>query len=162
VAGDGGARELALEMRVLIWGIGSGGAHRGRLTAAKQVGGGKPATAGRRRGGGHRLEVHGATVSSIGGHCGGGGACRWPKAALDGKVDSTGEEEGGRLDASTIPYEGRCLRVMVGLAWLRGARGRCSVVSVRRLEQRSATRGRAEWGGNLAVAEGEEENRVSA
>jgi hypothetical protein len=64
----------------------------------KQVGGGKPATAGRRRGG--------AAVSSSGGRCGGGGACQWPKAALDGKAASTGKEEGDRLGASTIPYGG--------------------------------------------------------
>jgi hypothetical protein len=55
VAGEGGARELAMEVGVPIWGIGSGGAHRGRLTTAKQVGGGEPATVGRRRGGGRRL-----------------------------------------------------------------------------------------------------------
>jgi hypothetical protein len=35
VAGGAGARELALEVGVPIWGIGSGGAHRGRLTAVK-------------------------------------------------------------------------------------------------------------------------------
>jgi hypothetical protein len=32
-AGEGGAREQASEVRVLIWGIGSGGAHRGGLAA---------------------------------------------------------------------------------------------------------------------------------
>jgi hypothetical protein len=64
VAGEGGARELALEVRVSIWGIGGGGAHRGGLTAAKQVGGGEPATASQRRGGGRRLGVRGAAVSS--------------------------------------------------------------------------------------------------
>jgi hypothetical protein len=31
VAGEGGARELALEVRVPIWGISGGGAHRGGL-----------------------------------------------------------------------------------------------------------------------------------
>jgi hypothetical protein len=47
--------ELALEVGVLIWGIGRGGAHRGGLTVVKQVGGGEPTTVGQRRGGGHRL-----------------------------------------------------------------------------------------------------------
>jgi hypothetical protein len=42
----GDARELALEVRVPIWGIRSGGAHRGRLAAMKQIGGGEPAMAG--------------------------------------------------------------------------------------------------------------------
>jgi hypothetical protein len=55
VAWGGGARELALEVGVSIWGIGSRGAHRGGLTVAKQVGGGEPVTIGRRRGGGHWL-----------------------------------------------------------------------------------------------------------
>jgi hypothetical protein len=50
VAGEGGARELALEVRVLIWGIGSGGAHRGGLEVAKQVSGGEEATTSRRSG----------------------------------------------------------------------------------------------------------------
>jgi hypothetical protein len=39
VAGEGDALELALEVRVSIWGIGGGGAHRGRLAMAKQIGG---------------------------------------------------------------------------------------------------------------------------
>jgi hypothetical protein len=55
VAGEGGARELALEVRVPIWGLGGGGFHRGGLTAMKQVDGGEPVTAGRRRGGGPGL-----------------------------------------------------------------------------------------------------------
>jgi hypothetical protein len=50
VAGEGGAREPALGVRVLTWGIGGGGAHRGGLATAKQVGGGEPAMAGQRRG----------------------------------------------------------------------------------------------------------------
>jgi hypothetical protein len=50
VAGEGGARELALEVRVQIWGIGSGGAHRGGLAAVKQVGGGEEMAASRSRG----------------------------------------------------------------------------------------------------------------
>jgi hypothetical protein len=69
---EGGARELAPEVRVPIWCIGSGEAHRGGLTAVKQVGSGEPATAGRRRGGGHRLGVRGAAVSSGGARCGDG------------------------------------------------------------------------------------------
>jgi hypothetical protein len=40
VVREGGVRELALDVRVPIGGIGSGGAHRGRLVAMKQVGGG--------------------------------------------------------------------------------------------------------------------------
>jgi hypothetical protein len=55
VARGGGARELAPEVGVPIWGIGNGGAHRGGLVAVKQVGGGEPATTGQRRGGGHQL-----------------------------------------------------------------------------------------------------------
>jgi hypothetical protein len=57
VAGEGGARELALEVRVLIWGIGGGGAHRGALTAVKQVGGGEETAASRSRG--HRRGLSG-------------------------------------------------------------------------------------------------------
>jgi hypothetical protein len=78
--------EQALEVRTPIWGIGGGGAHHGGLAAAMQVGSGEPATAGRKRGGEHRLGVHGAAVSSGGGHCGDGGAHRWPEVALDGKA----------------------------------------------------------------------------
>jgi hypothetical protein len=71
------AHLATLEVKVLIWGIGSGGAHRGGLAAAKQVGGGEPATADRRRGGGHRLGVHGVEVVAVaeehvGGWCRGG------------------------------------------------------------------------------------------
>jgi hypothetical protein len=69
VAREGGARELAPEVRVPIWGTGSGGAHRGGLVVVKQSGGGELATAGRRRGGGRRLRVRGAVVSSSGGRC---------------------------------------------------------------------------------------------
>jgi hypothetical protein len=70
--------------------IGNGGAHRGGLAAVKQVDGGEPATAGRRRDGGRRLRIHGAAVSSGGGHCGDGGARRWPEVALDGKAALAG------------------------------------------------------------------------
>jgi hypothetical protein len=101
-----------------IWGISYGGAHRGGLTAAKRVDGGEPAMAGRRRDGGRRLRVHGAAVISSGGRCGNGGGRRLPKVVLDGKAASAGEEEGGRLNASMIPYGGRRLIVVAGLAWL--------------------------------------------
>jgi hypothetical protein len=89
VAGEGGARELAPEVRVSIWGIGGGGAHRGGLAAAMQVSCGDPATAGRRRGGECRLKDRGAAVSSGGGRCGDGGARRWPEVALNRKVAMT-------------------------------------------------------------------------
>jgi hypothetical protein len=48
------------------------------------------------------------------------------------------------------------------LAWLRGTRGRCSVVGTQRLERRSAARGKAEVGRSLAAAEEEEGNGVPA
>jgi hypothetical protein len=115
VAEEGGARELALEVRFPIWCIGSGGAHRGGLVMVKQVGGEEPATAGQRRGGGHRLGVRGAAVSSGGGRCGDGGACRWPKVALDEEVTST-NEGGGRLGASMVPSCGRWLSGRLGVA----------------------------------------------
>jgi hypothetical protein len=105
VAGGGGARELALEVRVPIWGIGSGGAHRGGLVAATQVGGGELVTVGQRRGGEHWLGVRGATMSSGGGHCSGRGARRWSEVALNRKATSTNEGD-GRLDASTGPCGG--------------------------------------------------------
>jgi hypothetical protein len=115
VAGEGGARELALEMRTPIWGIGSGGAYRGGLTAVKQDGGGESATAGRRRGGGCRLGVRGAVVSLSGGRCGDGGACQWLEVALDGKATSA-NEGGGRLGASMVPCEGQWLSDRLGVA----------------------------------------------
>jgi hypothetical protein len=96
-------------------GIGSGGAHRGRLAAVKQVASGEPAMAGQRRGGGRRLGVRGAAVSSGGGHCCDGGAHRWPEVALDGKAAST-NEGGGRLGASTVPCGGRWLSGRLGVA----------------------------------------------
>jgi hypothetical protein len=103
---EGGAREQALEVRVPIWGIDSGGAHRGGLTAARQVGGGEPAMAGRRRGGRHWIGVRGAAVSSGGGRYSDRGARRWPEVALDGKV-ALANEGGGRLGASTGPCKGQ-------------------------------------------------------
>jgi hypothetical protein len=113
-----------------IWGIGSGGAHRGGLTEVKQVGGWEPVTTGWRRDGGCWLRVRGAAVCSGGGHCGDGGARRWPEVALNGKAASAGEVEGGWPDALMIPYGGRRLNVVADLAWLQGTPGRCSVVSV--------------------------------
>jgi hypothetical protein len=98
LAGEGGARELALEVRVPIWSTGGGGAHCGGLTAAKQVSSGEQAMAGRRRGGGCQLGVHGAVVSSSGDRCLDGGACRWSEVALDGKAASA--HEGGGLNGS--------------------------------------------------------------
>jgi hypothetical protein len=80
-----------------------------------QVGGGEPATAGRTRGGERRLEVHGAAVSSGGGCCGDGGACRWLEVALDGRAASA-IEGGGRLGASTIACGGRWLSDRFGVA----------------------------------------------
>jgi hypothetical protein len=77
--------ELAPEVRVPIWGIGGGGAHRGGLTVAKQIGGGELAMAGWRRGGGQQLRVRGAAVSLGGGHCGEGGAHRWPEWCSTGR-----------------------------------------------------------------------------
>jgi hypothetical protein len=68
----------------------------------------EPATAGQRRGGGRRLRVRGAVVSSGGGCCGDGGAHRWPEVALDGKA-ALANEGGGRLGASTVPCGGRWL-----------------------------------------------------
>jgi hypothetical protein len=136
VAREGGAWELAPEVRVLIWSIGSGEAHRGGLMAAKQVDGGEPATAGRRRGGGRWLGVRGAAVSSGGGCCGDGGAHRRLEVALDGKAVSA-TEGGGRLGASIVSYDGRWLSGRLGVAqrrtrmvrggrrfgaWSRGAR----------------------------------------
>jgi hypothetical protein len=52
VAGEGAARELALEVRVPIWGIGGGGAHHGGggLMVVKQVGGGEETVASQSRG----------------------------------------------------------------------------------------------------------------
>jgi hypothetical protein len=102
VAGEGGVRELALEVRVPIWGTGGDGAHHGGLVVVKQIGGGEPTTVGRRRARGRRLRVRGAVVSSGGSHCGDGGACRWPELALNGKAASA-SEGGGRLVASTVP-----------------------------------------------------------
>jgi hypothetical protein len=94
VAGEGGARELALEVRIPIWGIGSRGTHCGRLVKVKQVGGGEPVTAGRRRGGGRRLGVRGAAVSSGRGNFGDGGARRSSEVVLDGKAASANEGGG--------------------------------------------------------------------
>jgi hypothetical protein len=115
VLGEGGARKLASEVRVPIWGTGSGGVHRGGLTVVKQTGGGEPVTAGRRRGGGRRLGFHGAAVSSGGGRCGDGGARWWSEVALDGKATSA-SEGGGRLSASTVSCGGWWLSGWLGVA----------------------------------------------
>jgi hypothetical protein len=99
-------------------------AHRGGLTTAKQVGDAEPAMAGRRKGGGRRLRVRGAAVSSGRGRCGDRGARRWSVVALNGKAASA-NEGGGWLGASTVPCGGwwlsdrlgvaqRCMRVVRG------------------------------------------------
>jgi hypothetical protein len=121
------------EVRVPIWGIGGGGAHRGGLAAVKQVISGEPTMAGRRRGGERRVRVRVAAVSSGEGRCGDGGARRWPKVALDGRAAST-TEGGGRIGASTVGCGGRWLSSRLGMAQrrMRAVRGG------RRLEQRSA------------------------
>jgi hypothetical protein len=115
VAGEGGAREQAPEVRVPIWGIGDGGAYRGGLAAATQVSGVEPATVGRRRGGERRLRVCGGAVSSGGGRCGDGGARRWPEVALDGRA-------AGSVLQRLLAADGGSA---AGLAWHRGARERC-------------------------------------
>jgi hypothetical protein len=115
VAWEGGAREQAPEVRVLIWGIGGGGAHRCGLTAMKQVGGGELATAGQRSGGEHWLGVHGAAVSSSGGRCGDRGARRWSEVALGGRAASAAEG-GGRLSASMVSCGGQWLSNRLGVA----------------------------------------------
>jgi hypothetical protein len=115
VAGEGGVKELTPEVRVPIWGIGGRGAHHGGLAAATQVGGGEPATAGRRRGGEHRLGVHGAEVSSDGGRYGDRGARRWPEVALIGTAASA-TEGGGRLGASTVSCGVRWLSSRLNVA----------------------------------------------
>jgi hypothetical protein len=114
-SGEGGAREQAPEVRVPIWGICGGGAHRGGLTAAMQVGRGEPTMAGGRRGGERWLGVHGAVVSSGGGCCGDRGACRWPEVALDGRVASA-TKGGGRLVASTVACGGWWFSGRLGVA----------------------------------------------
>jgi hypothetical protein len=115
VAREGGAREQALEVRVLIWGIGGGGTHRGGLAAAKQVGGGEPVMAGRRRGRERRLGVRGAAMSSGGGHCGDRGAHRWSDVALDGRAASVAEG-GGWFGASTVACGRQWLSGRLGVA----------------------------------------------
>jgi hypothetical protein len=83
-----------------------------------------------------RRKGQGGALHSHGGHCGGGGARRWPKAALDGEAALAGEEEGGQLRhfddslwRTTAQVHGR-----LGVA-SRSMRG-CSVVSARRLEDK--------------------------
>jgi hypothetical protein len=127
VAGEGGVRELTPEVRVPIWGIGSGGAHRGGLTVVKQVGGGEPVTTGRRRGGERRHRVRGVAVSSGGGRCVNRGARLWLEVALDGEAAST-TEVGGRLGASTVTCCRRWLSGRLGVVQRRTREvrgGRC-------------------------------------
>jgi hypothetical protein len=119
-------------VRVPIWGIGGGGAHRGGHPTTKQVDGGESATAGRRRGGEHRLGVHGAAFNLSGGHCSDGRARRWSKVALDRKAASI-TEGGGWLSASTVSCRGWWLRGQLGVAQRRTR----VVWGGRRLEQRS-------------------------
>jgi hypothetical protein len=83
-----------------------------------------------------------------------GGVRRWSEAALDGEAALADKEEGDWLGASMISYGGQWLKVVAGLAWLRGTRGRCSVASARCLEQRSAVRGRADVRGGAGHAGG--------
>jgi hypothetical protein len=142
VGGKGGARELVPEVRVPIWGIGGGGAHRGGLIAAKQIGGGELATAGQRRGGERRLRVCGAAVSSGGGRCGDGGARRW---RLTGRWSPQPKEAAGSVLRRFLTADGGST---VGLAWLRGARERCGVVG-------TLTLGAEECGDEGAEADGE-------
>jgi hypothetical protein len=118
--------------------------------AAKQVSGGEPATAGRRRGGGRLLRVHGAVVSSGGGRCSDGGALRWPEVVLNGKA-ALATEGGGRLGAPTVPCEEQWLSDRLGVAqrctkvhesgvrwpaldaWSKGGRREAEWVGARRL-----------------------------
>jgi hypothetical protein len=104
-----------LSVRVPIWGIGSAGAHRGGLVAMKQVGCGVPVTAGQRRGGGHRLGVRGAVVSSSRGCCGGEGARRW---CSSGRWPQQMKEAIGSVLQCILAEDSGSV---VGLAWLIGA-----------------------------------------
>jgi hypothetical protein len=115
VAGEGGAREQAPEVRVLIWGIGGEGTHRDGLTTVMQVSGGESARAGRRRGGERWLGVRGAAVSLGGGRCGDGGAHQWPEVALNGRAASA-TEGGSRLGASMVACGERWLSDRLGVA----------------------------------------------
>jgi hypothetical protein len=127
VAEEGGARELALEVRVPIWGIGGGGAHHDGLTVVEQVGGEEPVTASRRRGGERRHRVRGVAVSSGGGRCVNRGARLWPEMALDEEVAST-TEVGSRLGASMVTYCRRWLSGQLGVVQRRTREvrgGRC-------------------------------------
>jgi hypothetical protein len=83
--------------------------------------GGDLAVVGRRSSWWQRRRGSGGALYSRGGGCSGGGVRWWSKAVLDGEVASTGEEEGCRFHFSMIPYGGRRLTVVAGLAWLSGA-----------------------------------------
>jgi hypothetical protein len=87
------------------------------LSTVVLSGDGDMAVVGRRSSWWQRWRGQGGALYSCGGRYGGRGACRWPKAMLNGEAASTGEEEGSWLDASTISYGGRWLRIVAGLAW---------------------------------------------
>jgi hypothetical protein len=94
------------------------GAHRGSSSMMALSGGGDLVVVGWRSSWWWQRRGQGGALYSCGGHCGDGGACEWPKAALNSKAASAGEEEEGQIDASMIPYRGRRLRVVASLAWL--------------------------------------------
>jgi hypothetical protein len=148
VAGEGGARELAPEVRVPIWGIGREGAQRGGLAEMKQVDVGEPAMIGQRRGGERWLGVHGAAVSSGRGHCGDRGARRWPEVALDGKAASATEGAAGSVLRRFLVADGGSA---AGLGWLRGAREWCGVVGTSTLGAEKHGDERAEQSGQRST-----------
>jgi hypothetical protein len=151
MAGEGGAREQAPEVGVLIWGIGGGGAHCGGLTAATQVGGGEPAMIGWRSGGERWLGVCGAEVAmAMEEHAGGwrwhsmGGRPRQLKEAADLVLRRLLAADGGSA---------------ASLAWRRGTRGRCGLVVASTLGAKECGgegaedhgKSRAEWHRSVAV-----------
>jgi hypothetical protein len=150
--GEGGARELAPKVRVPIWGIGGGGAHRSGLAAAKQVGGGEPMMAGRRSGGGRRLGVHGAAVSSGKGHCSDGEHVNGWRWRSTGRRPRQVKEAANSVLQRFLVADGGSV---TSFAWLRGSRERCVVVSTSALgaEERGDegaemdAKSRVEWAG---------------
>jgi hypothetical protein len=151
MAGEGGAREQAPDVRVLIWGIGGRGAHCGGLTAATQVGGGEPAMIGWRSGGERWLGVRGAKVAMVmEEHAGGrrwhsmGGRPRQLKEAADLVLRRLLAADGGSA---------------ASLAWRRGTRGRCGLVVASTLGAKECGgegaedrgKSRAEWHRSVAV-----------
>jgi hypothetical protein len=125
VAEEGGVRDLALEVRVLIWGKGGRGAHWGGLAVVKLVGGREPAMAGRRRGGECWLRVRRAAVSSGGCRCGDGGARRWSEVRSTGRQPRQPKEAAGSVLRRFLAADGGSA---ASLAWLGGTRERCGVV----------------------------------